>query len=328
MNRLRAYRDLEGLSQQQLAEILGVSVSLVSAMESGSRAFTADLSRLGYAPERLSLPAMSPPMHRQRASTAAATRKRAQELIRLAGEAFKDLVARTPRAPSVMIDRLPAPGDDDEIEEYAIEVRAMLHYDNSGPIENLTAAAERAGVCLVPLAGLAGVDGLSAWVDGIPVVGLSPAVPGDRFRLTLAHELGHLALHARSTDSTEHEANRFAGALLFPKAEFDAAMPVRPQIRDFVDLKESWGVSVSALVYRAHELGYIDDARYRSLQIQMSKWQRDEPGRFEPAVGQLLPRLVQVNGGAADVATKLGISTTHLRDLIDWRPFKRSLHLA
>lgn len=173
-------------------------------------------------------------------------------------------------------------------------------------------------MCIVPITGLNGVDGLSSWVNGVPVIGVSPSVPGDRFRLTLSHELGHLLFHVRSSDSTEREANRFAGALLIPFAEFDAAMPPRPQLRDFIALKSSWGVSVAALVYRAHELEYIDDKRYRALQIQMSKWRKSEPGRFDPIHGQLLPRLIEVNRGTEAVASDLGMNGRHVGELTNW----------
>jgi Zn-dependent peptidase ImmA (M78 family) len=204
------------------------------------------------------------------------------------------------------------------LEELAIEVRCELDHEEYGPIRNLTAAVERAGVCLIPIVGLPGVDGLSAWVKGVPVIGLAPNVPGDRFRFSLSHELGHLLLHTHKSPDTEAEANRFAGALLFPASEFDAAMPDRPQLRDFIALKSSWGVAVSALVYRAHELEYLDDARYRALQIQMSKWHKAEPGAFQPAHGTLLPRLVEVEGGPVAVAQRLGINRQHLGELLNW----------
>ena len=72
----------------------------------------------------------------------------------------------------------------------------MLDHEETGPIQNLTAAAERAGICLIPIVGLPGIDGLSSWVNGVPVIGVSPNIPGDRFRFTLAHEIGHLLMHA------------------------------------------------------------------------------------------------------------------------------------
>jgi Zn-dependent peptidase ImmA (M78 family) len=319
LNRLRAYRDLEGLNQQQLADLFGLSPQMISAAEAGRREFHGDLRLIGYSDDRLAIPGMSEPLHRHRTSTTAAAKKRAKELLRLGGEVFGELRERTDRAPRSRIERLPAPNSLEDLEELAIEIRCELEHEDTGPIRNLTSAIERAGVCLVSIGGLPGIDGLSSWVDGVPVIGVSPSVPGDRLRLTLGHELAHLLFHSRRSASTELEANRFAGALLFPAAEFDAAMPERPQLRDFIGLKSSWGVSVAALVYRAHELGYIDDARYRALQIQMSKWHKSEPASFEPTFGTLLARLIDVNGGTAQVSSYLGVNGDHVVALTNWR---------
>jgi transcriptional regulator with XRE-family HTH domain len=59
MNRLRAYRSIEGVSQDDLAATLGVSKSLVSAIESGRRSPTIDLTQLGYSDDRFELPEMT-----------------------------------------------------------------------------------------------------------------------------------------------------------------------------------------------------------------------------------------------------------------------------
>lgn len=318
MNRLRAFRDLEGLNQADLAEILQISPAMVSAIEGGRRPFSGDLAVLGYSNSRLNLPDMSAPMHRARASTLVAAKNRAKELLRLAGEVFAELTASTPNAPKPQLQRLDPIAGVDDAEERADDVRALLGQEESGPIRNLTALVERAGVCIIPIAGLAGVDGLSAWVNGIPVIGIDPAAPGDRFRFGIAHECGHLTLHSRHHDNVEREANRFAGALLFPQNDFDAAMVDKIKLQDFISLKSSWGMSIAATIYRAHELEYIDDARYRALQIQTSKWRKSEPGTFKPSVGTLLPRLVEVNGGTAEVASTLGVNVKHLSELTNW----------
>lgn len=317
MNRLRSYRMIEGIAQDQLGELLGLSPQMISAVEGGRRTFNGDLGPLGYANERFELPDMSEPLHRQRASTKVATKKRAKELIRLAGEVFGELRDRTPGAPDLMFRPGAAPISLDDLDDLALDVRYSLRHEEAGAIRNLTALVERAGVCLVPVVGL-GMDGISSWVGDVPVIGLAPNVPGDRFRLTLGHELAHLLFHKRPTATTEHEANRFASNLLFPQGEFEEQMPDRPQLRDFVALKSSWGVSVAALVYRAHDLEIIDDSRYRALQIQMSKWRRNEPGQFNPVHGELLNRLMDTNGGLAVVAKELGVNQSHLAELGNW----------
>lgn len=317
MNRLRAYRDIEGIKQADLADILDLSVPMISAIESGRRTFNGDLGALGYRNDRLTLPDMSEPIHRARASTGVAAKKQAKELLRLAGEVFGELLNRTANSPEVLLRRLPS-ASDQSIEDAAADLRAVIGQEETGPIRNLTALVERAGVCLIPIVGLPGLDGLSSWVNGIPVIGLDPSVPGDRFRFSLGHECGHLTFHERPHDSSESEANRFAGSLLFPKADFDAAMIDKPKLHHFIDMKSSWGISVAALIYRAHELDHIDDARYRALQIQMSKWRKNEPGEFQPVTGTLFRRLVEVNGGTADVAERLGINAKHLGALLNW----------
>lgn len=318
MNRLRAFRDIEELNQADLAELLDLSVPMVSAIESGRRTFNGDLGVLGYGDDRLMLPDMSEPIHRARASTTVAAKKRAKELLRLAGEVFGELIDITPNAPDVLLRRMPGTSDLDKTEQLSEDFRAVLGQEETGPIRNLTALIERAGVCLVPIVGLPGIDGLSAWVNGVPVIGLNPFVSGDRFRLTIGHECGHLIFHDRRHDSTESEANRFSGALLFPRADFDAAMVDKPKLNHFIHLKGAWGMSAAAIIYRAHELGYVDDARFRALQIQMSKWRKNEPGEFQPVPGSLFRRLVEVNGGGADVSKRLRVNAKHLAAVLNW----------
>lgn len=324
MNRLRSYRAIEGMSQEELGEQLGLSPSMISGIEANRRSLPVSLSLLGYSDDRLEAPEMSAPLHRHRASTKAASKKRAKEILRLGGEVFSELCDLTPKAPAMTLQKLPEPASIEDVEDLAIEARFLLEHEEEGPIKNLTVAVEKAGVCIVPIRDVEGIDGLSAWVGNTPVIGVSPSVPGDRFRFTLAHELAHLLMHKRSAADCEQQANRFAGALLFPHDEFDAALPEKPQLRDFIALKSAWGVAVAALVYRAHELEYIDDHRYRQLQIQMSKWRRQEPATFEPAHGQLMTTLVDVNGGVDAVASELGVNRNHLFETINWR----HLHVA
>ena len=320
MNRLRSYRWIEGLNQDELGKLLGISPQLVSAIESGRRSPTCDVAPLGYGSSRIETAEMTEPLHRQRATTHVASTRRAKELLRFAGEAFSGMHEVIPERRKNRLEPLGAVQSDLDITECAYEVRvAILEQEECGPIKNLTGAAERAGICLMPVVGLKGIDGISSWVDGQPVIGLNIDVPGDRFRFSLAHEIGHLVLHTRKSAISENEANRFASSLLMNDDDFSAAMPERPVLRDFVSLKNTWGISIAALVYRAHQFDHIDDRAYRSLQIQMSKWRKTEPAAFPPVYGELLTKLVERHGGIRKSADNLELNPDHLREVTTWR---------
>ena len=302
--------------------MLDVSPQLISAVENGRRDLTFDISPTGYSQERFDIPDMSEPLHRQRAATWVADTHRAKELLRLAGEVFGELRNRIPKTPLQNLEHIATPTSVDAVEASTLVVRSMLAQEDTGPIRDLTAAAERAGVCLIPLVGLKGIDGMSTWVGDQPVIGLSPNVPGDRFRFSLAHELGHLIFHRTKGEITEDQANRFAGALLISEEEMELALPDRPTVRDYVRVKNTWGIAVAALVYRSRELGLIDDRRYRSLQIQMSRWREFEPGKFWPVLGSLLPRMVETEKGSIAVAEALGLRWQHVKEITNWALFR------
>lgn len=168
-----------------------------------------------------------------------------------------------------------------------------------GPIRNLVQWAESAGVVVIEEDfGTTRVDGLSQWVDESPIVMLNAAAPTDRKRLTLAHELGHITLHSRDiTDDVEADANAFAAELLMP------ADVIRHQLRNLStaklhDLKREWGVSMQALIERAHQLGTITPADRTRFYKQFSAfgWRRNEP--LSDALAPEIPALATEIGEA------------------------------
>lgn len=140
-----------------------------------------------------------------------------------------------------------------------------------GPIKSLTECAERAG-CLVVQCDLeeAKIDGVSYRIPGLPpIIFLNRNQPADRMRFSLAHELGHIVMHAYPSPNMEEEADRFASALLMPASD------IGPELRDLsIDkaayMKPVWRVSMAALIYRAGELGRIDKYKSEYLWRQMS----------------------------------------------------------
>ncbi len=127
----------------------------------------------------------------------------------LAVEAFRTLGLRLIR------DSLPVfhgdLNDEHAIDDFALTVREAATIEGDVPVPNVTRAAERLGCVVLPLESELGKHlGMSMYIDGIPVMRVArPAgddtVPGDRQRFTLAHELGHLTLHAAhpAPDGTE-----------------------------------------------------------------------------------------------------------------------------
>lgn len=324
--RLLAYRKLVGLSQSDLADLVGVSANTISLIERGRRDFDLDVARLNYRADRFrAFPTMSEPLHRTKASTLVSARDRAKELLRLAGEIFIELAPTVEAVPNPLLPRVPEPFGPAEVDEFAEEVRVgVLGQERDTPITNLTALVERAGIILVPIVGLPDIDGLSSWVElsgtAYPVIGIDPNKAGDRYRLTLLHEVAHLAMHRRTSESAEDQANSFARAVLIPTEKleelFDGSPPT---LSDFVRAKSTWGISVAALIYGSHRHGLIDDKRYRSLQIQMARWKRTEPGQFSSVPGGLLRQLVDASGGPLAVAEKLGMDARHVEDVTTWQ---------
>jgi Zn-dependent peptidase ImmA (M78 family) len=157
----------------------------------------------------------------------------------------------------------------------------------SGPIRALTQWIEAAGCVVIEEDfGTGGVDGLSHWIDEIPIIMLNAAPPTDRKRLTMAHELGHLCLHSLDvTETMEEEASAFGAEFLAPSEA------IRPELRNLtlgklVDLKREWGISVQALIERAWQLKMIDSAErtrfYKALSAR--GWRKSEPSSEDLAL--------------------------------------------
>jgi len=204
-----------------------------------------------------------------------------------------------------------------------------------GPVRSLTAAAESAGVFVFVFDMGEEVMGLSHWLmNRPPVVCLNSRMPGDRYRWTLAHELGHLALHTREgvADSMESEADEFAAELLMPKEDIYPSLRGLT-VRKMRSLKPEWGVAMQSLMTRAYELGLMSDyERRRNFQTFSKRgWRKQEPEPLPRESTALVPamrrELASRFGGTSELAEAIGFPEDVLARLthVTRGPTKRHL---
>ncbi|RRG07344.1 MAG: ImmA/IrrE family metallo-endopeptidase [Lactobacillus sp.] len=179
---------------------------------------------------------------------------------------------------------------DGVIDDAALEVRRIWGLDN-GPISNLTGVAEANGIviAMTPFS-VDTLDGFSQMGElGRPIVFVNTDKgTAFRWRFDLGHEIGHMVLHQNLEDiaigeSTtnkllEQQASYFSGALLMPEESFVRSLPGLG-INDFLSVKNYWGVSLQAMLYRARNIGILDEQQYAARQVTISKkkWRRHEP---------------------------------------------------
>lgn len=276
---LSTVRVAAGLTQSALAQRAGMSQGLLSKVEAG--AVELDDERWGRLAERLDAPerllrlpigsVVEPAMvfHRKRSTlqVSEANRLRARlDLIQLQLTGILD--ARVP----IRIERIDIPEDGWTTPgEIADQVREMLGVP-LGPVPELIGLLESAGVAVLRRdLGTTRMDALMSWPrNGRPVVLLGHHAPGDRQRFTVAHELGHAVMHRVPRENQEAEADEFASQLLMPQ-QVIADELTDISIARLAQLKGRWGVSMAALLRRAHDLGRISDAVYRRTNIEFSQ---------------------------------------------------------
>ena len=184
-----------------------------------------------------------------------------------------------------------------------------------GPVTNLTATLEsQGGVVYRVDFGTRQLDAVSHWSPDIPpLFFVNTAAPPDRVRFSLAHELGHVVMHAMPTPDMESEANQFASEFLMPEREI-RSMLIGLDLARAAQLKAHWRVAMQALILRARDLGVISRQKASRLYTQMSRmgYRRVEPVALpveEPsALRRIMDTHQQVHGFTiANLAERVGL---------------------
>jgi len=175
----------------------------------------------------------------------------------------------------------------EDVEQRAIDLREAWHL-GMGALGSLTEVLELNGVKVHFVDAPDGFDGLSYWADDlVPVVVVTRKVPGDRQRLSMAHELGHLLLKVSDDVHVEKAALRFAGALLVPQPTARRVLGRTRSnlgVQELDVLKHTYGLSMQAWVHRAWQLGVITTATKNRIvkKFRSEGWHTHEPGRQYP----------------------------------------------
>ncbi|MEU4351776.1 ImmA/IrrE family metallo-endopeptidase [Streptomyces sp. NPDC023838] len=167
-----------------------------------------------------------------------------------------------------------------------------------GPLSNVIEVLEGAGALLV-VRDLESreLDAVSQWPPGQrPLFLLNSTAPGDRFRFSLAHELGHVVMHPEPGDPRvqEQQADQFAAEFLMPHEPILADLRTGVDLPRLQGLKNRWGVSMAALTRRAKSLGILTEWQYRELMVQMSAlgYRTNEPVSIERETPRYLAEAV------------------------------------
>jgi Zn-dependent peptidase ImmA (M78 family)/transcriptional regulator with XRE-family HTH domain len=286
--RLRQMRELHRLTQSDLAEqVVGLTQPRLSRLEQDLAApddeVVETLAALTGVRSEFFAREPTPDLHghspqfRSRTRLTSSAKAAALQWARLVAEEYERLRATAARLPLRLTPQFGATPA-----EAAAYARREMGFAADEPLPYLVLALERVGVTVLGLPyTVDALDAFCAWRDGDPVIAVLAGAPGDRLRFSVAHELGHLLLHAaRKLDSAEREADLFAAELLAPLQAIGPALPPTVTLRGLTMVKSSWGVSVKSLIRRAREVGAIDQQRSTSLYRQMSArgWNRAEPG--------------------------------------------------
>jgi Zn-dependent peptidase ImmA (M78 family) len=175
-------------------------------------------------------------------------------------------------------------GSPGEVESAAHEVRESWEL-GSAPIVNLLGLLEDKGIKVYEARGIEGFEGLSGQFGPVPFVAVGMENPPDRLRFTAAHELGHVLCDFASRENPESECHAFGAAFLLPRTALEKVFqPMRRKVTmgDLGEIKETYGVSLQAIMYRAHALGHISDRQLRSFRetLKAKGWLVEEPVAF------------------------------------------------
>jgi transcriptional regulator with XRE-family HTH domain len=200
---------------------------------------------------------------------------------------------------SVPVNSMPAATAEDA-EQAALKLREDWNL-GLDPISDLTDVLEDQRIHVIEVDAperFDGISGLASDSAGKPcaaAVVTRRGVPGDRQRLNLAHELGHLVLKPQQGADEEKLAFRFAGAFLAPAECLRKDVGGRRtavRVDELLMMKARYKISLQAVLRRLVDLQIISQGYYKDSCIQINKrgWRKREPAPIQPEQSRWLKK--------------------------------------
>ena len=223
------------------------------------------------------------------------------------------------------------------------EAANSLRYDwglGDKPIGNLIALLESKGIRIFSIFVKSEyIDAFSVWYDDTPFIFLNNQKTMERSRFDACHELGHLVRDiysmkmsesfSKSLDEdldskvVERCADEFASAFLMPEVALMEYRHVNPTINNLIELKKVFGVSLVALAYRMHKLGFISEWVYTRVlcpEIAKYNYRKSDPYPMDRETSQVLntitSELTSEGMSLDDIAKKINLRKADITPLL------------
>lgn len=301
--RVRQARELKSLTQTALAKSVGVSQAAIAQIEAGAFLASDELvlaiSRRTVQPLRFfqqeAPPEFVPGSLLFRAHAALTKREMTATYrhAQIAYELYMKLRARLRAIPVKFPDL-----SSTDPQRAARLVRKGLELSKDEPIPHLLNVLEWHGLVAVVIPAVKSREAFSYWSENTPILALSSNRSGDRGRMTISHEIGHLVLHRGKSrfEVNDIEADEFAAEFLMPESVMKSEIRSPVTLASLALLKPRWGVSIQALIRRAKDIDIITDRQYRYLfeQVSAMGWRMSEPVHINPEKPRALRQMAEM----------------------------------
>lgn len=310
--RIKNARKLKQLTQQEVADKIGVSKQMISKYEKGiAIPNSSKLIQLGklfgqktdyfFRSYKIKLGEVK---FRKRAGFSKKRQASLKELIKLKLENYlwlEEILSIDSSFKNKIKNKRVA-----SMEDIELVVEMLRKHWNIGidPIHNIIQILEDKEIKVIELEQFdEEFDGLSCFVnDKYPIIVINKDFPVERKRFTLLHELGHLLLNLMDVDERVHEklCNKFAAEFLLPKKiiikEFGGKRK-HITLLELIATQKKFGVSIQAIVYKLVDAKILSrgqlDSFYEKLSLNPALKQEVDLSRFaSPECSDRYKRLV------------------------------------